>query len=657
MNATLPPLPNSSQLTHPKYRSDIDGLRAIAVLSVVAFHAFPGTFRGGFTGVDIFFVISGFLISSIIFSNLEHDSFSIVEFYNRRIRRIFPALITVLVATIAFGWFALLPDEYKQLGKHVIGGAGFISNLILWNESGYFDNGVDRKPLLHLWSLGIEEQFYIFWPLLLALVWKRRWSFLRITLLIGIVSFALNIHYVRSRPTADFYSPLTRFWELMIGGVLAYFVLHRPAVTSRYNNTQSVIGLGLLATGFLAINEARAFPGWWALLPTFGSCLLISAGPTTWLNRRVLSHKILVWFGVLSYPLYLWHWPLFSFARIVCGVKPTRPIRIAAVLLAILLAWLTVRLIEKPIRSGVHGAGKSLALVLSMLIVGVVGYECFTYDGFKFARYTATDLSLFNDEQLEWNMYKSPGCVAQLGTDADFCFIFGNANDLEIAVIGDSTGNALAPGLAGLIDGAKHGLVNLGNAGCPPIRGVASPWGPNCQEVVSKSYDWIMRVGSIKIVVLSIFSPDLVLWGIPDLPLNAPLAERMVALAPLLNRDIADLNKHGIEVVITYDVPDLRMEPRDCLVRPLRGTAAQNCDIDETEFVDLSVRRYFDELLRNRHDVCVFSQSDLLISNGHLKVLDSTGRLLLRDPHHLSQYGSDRMAEVFKRSECFGVLK
>jgi peptidoglycan/LPS O-acetylase OafA/YrhL len=164
--------------THPKYRPDIDGLRAIAVLSVIGFHAFPEWIKGGFIGVDIFFVISGYLISTIIIENLKNDSFSFVDFYSRRIRRIFPALLLVLIASYAVGWFTLLAEEYAQLGKHIAAGAGFVSNLVLWNESGYFDAASDTKPLLHLWSLGVEEQFYVIWPLLMWITWKRKLNFL-----------------------------------------------------------------------------------------------------------------------------------------------------------------------------------------------------------------------------------------------------------------------------------------------------------------------------------------------------------------------------------------------------------------------------------------------------------------------------------------------
>ena len=194
----------SSLLNH-KYRPDIDGLRALAVLAVIAFHAFPAQASGGFIGVDIFFVISGYLISTIIFENLDKGTFKFSEFYARRIARIFPALILVLVASFTFGWFVLLADEFKQLGKHIAAGAGFISNLVLWQEVGYFDNSAETKPLLHLWSLGIEEQFYIAWPLMVWMAWKRKFLLLAMIIIVSIVSVVLNIQGVRQDAVATFF--------------------------------------------------------------------------------------------------------------------------------------------------------------------------------------------------------------------------------------------------------------------------------------------------------------------------------------------------------------------------------------------------------------------------------------------------------------------
>jgi peptidoglycan/LPS O-acetylase OafA/YrhL len=368
----------TSYQLHPHYRADIDGLRAIAVLSVVGFHAFPDWILGGFIGVDIFFVISGYLISSIIFSNLEHDSFSIAGFYSRRIRRIFPALITIMIVSVALGSYSLFPNAYAELGKHIAAAAAFVENFALYAESGYFDSAAETKPMLHLWSLAIEEQFYIFWPLMLAFVWKRKWSFLRITAAIGILSFAANIYLTRTNPTAAFYWPISRFWELMVGGVLAYLTLHRQHWIEPGKDIQSIFGFGLLIFGFVLITKETVFPGWWGLMPTGGAFFVISAGPQAILNRYLLSSRLMVGIGLISYPLYLWHWPLFSLAQFVAGSG--FKIKIILVGLSIVLAWITYECIEKPIRS--REKKISLPLFAAMILIGCFGYTSYEFGGF-----------------------------------------------------------------------------------------------------------------------------------------------------------------------------------------------------------------------------------------------------------------------------------
>lgn len=383
-------------LSHPKYRPDIDGLRAIAVLSVVAFHAFPNWFKGGFIGVDIFFVISGFLISTIIFENLEKGTFSFAEFYSRRIRRIFPALILVIMATLAFGWLVLISEELNQLGKHVAAGAGFISNIILWGEAGYFDNSAETKPLLHLWSLGIEEQFYIIWPFILWLAWKRNFNLLILTSIAIIVSFYLNFKQINEDPIATFYLPHTRFWELLSGSMLAWFFVYKNDFISNLklddlaikvffrkkinidgstlSNALATFGVLFLMYGLLKITKDLAFPGFWAIIPVFGALLIILAGQQAWINRNILSNKILVWFGLISFPLYLWHWPILSYLRIIENETPHRDERILAVLLSILLAWLTVKFIEKPLRFGkAYSKIKVIILSVLMFLIGLTG--------------------------------------------------------------------------------------------------------------------------------------------------------------------------------------------------------------------------------------------------------------------------------------------
>lgn len=359
----------SVELTHPQYRADIDGLRAIAIISVVVFHAFRDCFKSGFIGVDIFFVISGFLISTILFSSLESNRFSIAEFYIKRIRRIFPALITVMLATIAFAWFLLFSDEFERFGKHLTAGISFVSNFVFWRESGYFDSSSEAKPLLHFWSLAIEEQFYLFWPLLLAFMWKKGLGFLKIALFIATASFILNIVILKNHPVASFFLPITRIWELMIGGILAYIQLHRPILIEQNKNLQSIAGLIFLLIGYFFIREGDDFPGWWALLPTCGTFLIISAGQTAWINQKLLSNKFMIWVGNISYPLYLWHWPLLSYAYIIQDGAITTLQLVGILCLTVTLSWATYRFIEKPFRFGKLKSQSTPILSLAMLLI------------------------------------------------------------------------------------------------------------------------------------------------------------------------------------------------------------------------------------------------------------------------------------------------
>jgi peptidoglycan/LPS O-acetylase OafA/YrhL len=431
--------------SHLKYRADIDGLRAIAVLSVVGYHAFPRKILGGFTGVDIFFIISGFLISMILFRNLESGNYSIIDFYRGRIKRIFPALLLVLVSCLMFGWFFLLSDEYRQLGKHIAGGASFISNILLWGETGYFDVSAESKPLLHLWSLAVEEQFYIFWPLILAAIWKRKWNFLVIVVL-AVLSFIINLVYLGGNPTVAFYSPLSRFWELMIGSMLAYVSLYKPQLIEKHKNLQSVTGFSVLVAGLILIDHTRQFPGWWALLPTLGSSLIISAGPSAYLNRYILSSKPFVWFGLISYPFYLWHWPMFAFMHITISAVPTRDMKLVAISLSILLAWLTYHLLEKPLRTGTVANGRTVALVLIMLVTGSGGYYCYANGGLEGTGYRLAGKSefskYFDNSYPDWHYMKTQGIEAKNREECNFYdlpkFLVGQDSQLPRAVLPNS---------------------------------------------------------------------------------------------------------------------------------------------------------------------------------------------------------------------------
>jgi peptidoglycan/LPS O-acetylase OafA/YrhL len=494
-----PVSPGSESPDRPKttsqldYRPDIDGLRAIAVLAVIGFHAFPAWIRGGFVGVDVFFVISGYLISTILFTGMERGSFRVSQFYIRRIRRIFPSLIVVLLACMVAGWLVLFSVEYKALGKHVAGSAAFVSNFVLWNEAGYFDKAAATKPLLHIWSLGIEEQFYIAWPLLLFVVWKRKAATLALLLLLFTLSFTFNV--LSSDPAADFYSPLTRFWELMAGAVLAYLSLYwedlakilrklprsalqiiggGAAPESITRNAMAVIGLLLIVATVFTVDETRKIPGWWALLPVAGTCLMIASGPQAWINNKLLAARGLVAIGLISYPLYLWHWPLLSFIRIVNGQAPSPEAAMLAILLSIALAWLTYLLVEKPLRFGKSAPIKAAILFAVMGMISAAGYFVYKNNGFAFRNASAEDIvAAAHDYEI------SEGLT------------LGNPDADETVLVGDSTMGQYIPRVRRLTE--QHAIDLDSNrvifdlvAACPPIPDIAGERNLACAPFVDK---------------------------------------------------------------------------------------------------------------------------------------------------------------------------
>lgn len=564
---------DADNLTHPKYRTDIDGLRAVAVLAVVGFHAFPGWVRGGFIGVDVFFVISGFLISTIIFGSLRRNRFSFSEFYSRRIRRIFPALLLILSSVGVFGWFALYADEYRQLGKHIAGGAAFIFNFLVWNESGYFDSSADRKPLLHLWSLGIEEQFYIFWPLILWISWKRHFNLISITLAVTCASFALNAFSIGRDVTATFYSPLTRFWELSIGSMLAYVTLfHERRLAEgpfKSPDVRSAIGATLLALGLLLITRQTEFPGWWAVLPAVGTALMISAGMRAWLNRRLLSNRALVWIGLISYPLYLWHWPLLSFSRILQGQTASPVVRLGCVAAAVALAWLTYTLVEKPVRFGMRGRQKTIALFASMSAICALGLAGFFADGWpqRMRIHPVTGASLFEPNPHEPFHDKECDRLFPMFKDFSACLLSKPARP-DVLLLGDSHSNHFYKSMAKRMD--DHVVMNLAQWSCLPFSSQTHQAHDNCSDKFAATLKFVTGPTSIKTVYLAGywtylaaggFGPEQDGWRLP----LALSTEELNSFQRTAAQFLSSLSASGKQVVMILDVPDLTFSPKSCV--------------------------------------------------------------------------------------------
>lgn len=489
------------------YRSEIDGLRAIAVVSVVMFHAFPTWLQGGFIGVDIFFVISGFLITTHIFESLDNNTFRFTDFFSRRVKRIFPALILVMVVSLAFGWFTLLPDEYAQLSKHIASGAGFVTNIVLEGESGYFDNAADTKPMLHLWSLAVEEQFYIVWPLVLWFAFKRRYNLLVITAVVAVLSFYLNLHFVESKPTKVFFWPISRFWELLMGSMLAWGCLYKKNALaalmkkigvsdSVLANTLASLGLLLLVYGVFNLHKGLPFPSTWALVPVVGAVCMIAAGSKAWLNRVLLKNPIAIWFGLISYPLYLWHWPVLSFLRILEGESESVYRPVAAVLVSIVLAWLTYRLVEKPIRFGKFDEKRKVAALLSLLLlVGGVGLGIYLSDGVK-----PRAVAIFDVEDFD-------NLAPRLRLDRPTEF----AAEENVYIWGDSYADALTYPLKDALANSTLGIIGYIRHSCPSLlstlRNQPATRGKNdgkrCQKFNQSSFEKLHSMEDASYIVLT----------------------------------------------------------------------------------------------------------------------------------------------------------
>lgn len=358
------------------YRPEIDGLRAIAVSMVLAVHGFPKISPNGYIGVDIFFVISGFLITSILLRDFSHGTFSLKDFYIRRVNRIFPGLLIVLFFAMAAGPLVMYSDEYVKMGNSAWASTLFAANVHFYLEAGYWDISSKLKPLLHLWSLGVEEQFYLLWPLMLWVVFRKKLSFLAAALAAALLSLAVNLALTPYNQPGAFYLPMGRFWELAAGGLLAGIQQFRaqPPSTEPLSDQRSGIenamgwgGILLLLVMQATPMNANAFPGYYAVIVVLATSLLIFAGPRAWVNKRVLAHPTMVYVGKISYPLYLWHWPLLVSARLLGDGQWSAAHRNIALVSSVILAALTHHFVEKPLAQRVVQRGR-LALVLTGLM-------------------------------------------------------------------------------------------------------------------------------------------------------------------------------------------------------------------------------------------------------------------------------------------------
>ncbi|QWT46746.1 acyltransferase family protein [Azospira inquinata] len=597
------PPPSSGHIFHPAYRRDIDGLRAIAVLSVVIFHALPNVIPGGFIGVDIFFVISGYLISTIILRSIKHSKFSILEFYKKRILRIFPALALVLTFSIALGWITFTATEFSDLGGNIFAGASFFSNIHLLGTDGYFHVNSEFLPLMHLWSLGVEEQYYVVWPILLWVLWRTRLNTLTFMILAILASFLFSIHTIKINTNLDFYSPLSRFWELASGGCLAYIHTNRkktffkfissantglnrlifarnPVGAPNFNLIQSgtgFLGAGLYIYAASHLNSFTPFPGAYALYPVAAGVLIIAAGERSLVNR-LLSNRILVWFGLISYPLYLWHWPLLSFYTSLYAphsVPQDRNLRILIVLLSIFLSWATYRFVERHIRNNRHSFIKAAGLSLFLFVIGYAGYAIALHGGYPSRQVVKRNQSISDSMKLGNAAYLASN---QCGLSGDMSFCNSDkAGKPNLYLWGDSKADALFWGLIRLPTVNGHwGLI--GYSSTPPVA--SGSFYQEYQQQGNGILPFLEERKDINAVVLvfalrSIFKTST--YHFQDGPTLEYENKHLDDATKALTETISRLQRSGKAVIFVIDNPTPKYDPKLCF-RAYRRTGITALD-------------------------------------------------------------------------------
>ena len=495
------------------YRREIDGLRAIAVLPVILFHAGFEWFRGGFVGVDVFFVISGYLITSIIISGKEASTFTILRFYERRARRILPVLFLVMLACLPFAWLWMLPAEMVSFSKSLVAVSLFASNILFWRETGYFATANELKPLLHTWSLSVEEQYYVLFPLFLLLAWRlgRRWI-IGILAATMIASLCLAQWGSINSPSASFYLLPTRGWELLIGALAAFYlntrlVVHTGSRQNAISQAGSLLGLLLISYAVVAFDKNTPFPGFYALIPTLGTVFVILFATPSTIAGHLLGSKVLVGIGLLSYSAYLWHQPLFAFARMRSLEAPGAVQLFFLALLSIVLAFLSWKLVERPCRDDSKTSRRAIfggAFIAGLVMVGA-GILGQSQRGFE-------------------NRFALPGEIAKTLVVPDrpgacfdrpeayqradwLCDVGSKTGTASFLVFGDSHALALLPAFEKLAgQSAKRGL-SIGASGCIPFLGVYAVPGDRrdaaCNRLNQRVYAYVKAQGIKKVFLVA----------------------------------------------------------------------------------------------------------------------------------------------------------
>ena len=635
-----------------KYRREIDGLRAIAVLPVILFHAGFGVFSGGYVGVDIFFVISGYLITGILITDLEQGTFSIARFYERRARRILPALFLVMLVCLPFAYFWMLPSQLEEFAQSVFAVCLFLSNWLFWSQLGYFENAAELKPLLHTWSLAVEEQYYLLFPIFLLLLWRfGRRSVLTLVVVMTLLSLLVSEWGWRNEPEINFFFTFSRFWELFAGSICAFVTAGRALKSS---NVLSALGLGAIVLAIFAYDETTPFPSVYALLPVVGAALVILFGTHgTWV-AKLLSLRAFVGLGLISYSAYLWHQPLFAFARLRSATEPPQALMAGIAVASIVLAWATWRYVEQPFRRKptplLPTRRKVFALSglvsATFLSVGLAGHLA---EGFKWR--PAGDLTMGElDHRVSSNRGLNKRCGSGFSISAD-CYTSTRPN---VLVWGDSYAMHLVAGI--LASEPDLALQQHTKHACTPILGLASrsaihtaDWAARCIESNDQVFAWLQQQDEVDLVILSSAFSQLLGDRIANEAGDVLYGDNVDLVAQRMRDTVDMIRETGARVVIVSPPPVNGEDIGKCL------THVVLYDMDEAACdFPLDGETRANEFLHSVADhVQIYWLHDAICPDAVCDAMQD-GTFIYRDTGHLSNEGS---AHLGRKNEWMATFR
>ena len=644
-----------------EYRREIDGLRAIAVLPVILFHAGFKAFKGGFIGVDVFFVISGYLITTIILSDMNNGKFSIVTFYERRARRILPVLFFVMLCCLPFAWLWLMPNHLKDFSNSLTAVSAFSSNILFWQESGYFATGAELKPLLHTWSLSVEEQYYVLFPLFLMALWKlRKRLIFGALIVVGTISLIAAQWGAYNEPTTTFYLLPTRGWEIAIGALIAFYFLYKREqaefISSHKIMSESFgsIGLALILFSIFAFNKTTPFPSVYALIPTVGTALIIMFSTQKTVVGRLLSTKVMVGIGLISYSTYLWHQPLFVFARHRSLTEPSVTLRLVLSISSIVLAYFSWRFVEVPFRDKKTFSRKKIFTfaVVGSVLFATTGLAGHITNGFGNRTnnkglaldqiYEKVTINHGLDSVCEDKFTLSPKCRT--------------SDEPEIVVWGDSFAMHLVQGI--MASNPEAQIIQMTKTFCGPFFDVSPvnsinpvSWAKGCSEFNNSVHAWLKANKTVKYAVLS--SPfSQYLWN-NQLLIGDKLYDASIELATeQFIKTLDELTSMGITPVVFSPPPANGENIGECLVKAeLFGKDLNYCSFSSDSINSISNRtgKFLDNIYK-KYDV-VFLDREICADGVCKASIAST--FIYRDSVHLSRSGS---ALLGKRMDFYGLI-